>query len=277
MTHEALVVRARGLATRRAPALAGPPAALEDMLRERTEHELTLLRRWGGDAIAVLELDEDRRTLRDLARGIAASMPRPPRASVATVSLPASRIARVAEAVSFAAARELLSDHPLGAAFDHAELFEVERALAHGFVAHAGRPRDLALRTYLHQMVDADNALAALALATRGPGLDPEAMFLPGGERVTLRAFRDALATADTTRERLARVFAGTPVAAALFSARPGAVEDAALAWQLATQTHLRRSEPLGLASVVWLWLARRDEARQLRAAAWTTALGGVS
>jgi len=89
--------------------------------------------------------------------------------------------------------------------------------------------------------------------------------------------FAQAVASPATARERLSRAFVGTPIAATLFAARPSAIEDAALAWQLATQAQLRRLEPLGLASVVWLALRRRDEARIARAAAWSAVLGGPS
>jgi len=78
----------------------------------------------------------------------------------------------------------------------------------------------------------------------------------------------------ELTRELLARAFAGTPVARA-FGAGASALEDAALAWQLATQARLRRTDPLGLAAVLHLVLRRRDEVRRLRHAAWRLALGG--
>ncbi|MGE0397391.1 MAG: V-type ATPase subunit [Kofleriaceae bacterium] len=278
MSREALVARARGLSTRRAPALAGPPSAVEELLRARQTEDLAILRRWGGNAVAALELDEDRRTLRAIARGIVANASPVKRlfGAVPTSTLPPALLARVAEAASFADVHALLERHPLREAFDVDELFDVERALPRLFVAQI-RTRDLALRTYRTQIVDVENAQAALALVVRGANLDPLSIFLDGGARVDRAVFAAAAASRDTARERLARVFEGTPIAAALFAAHPSAIEDAALAWQLATQARLRRVEPLGLAPVIWLALHRRDEARNARAAAWSAALGGPS
>jgi vacuolar-type H+-ATPase subunit C/Vma6 len=278
VSHEALVARARGLATRRLPPIAGPPSAVEELLRERQAADLAILRRWGGDAIEVLELDEDRRTLRAIARGTIANISAARRTfgTVPTASLPPRLLARIAEATSFVDIRALLASHPLRDAFDADELFEVECSLGRLFFAHV-RARDAALRTYLAQLVDTENAQGALALATRGSGLDARELFLPGGRRVDRRLFEQAAASEDTARQRLARAFAGTPIATALFAANPSAIEDAALAWQLATQARLRRLEPLGLAPVIWLALVRREEARIARAAAWSTLLGGSS
>lgn len=277
MSQEALVARARGLATRRAPSFAGPPAAVEQLLYERQSQDLAILRRWGGDAIAVLELDEDRRTLRALARGIVATASPARRVfgAVPTSTLPASLLVRVAEASSFADARVLLADHPLGSAFDEHELFDLENALAHLFIARV-RSRDTALRTYITQLVDIENTQSALTLSARGTDLDTSALFLVGGERIDRRLFVEVIASPDSVRERLSRAFQGTPIARALFAARPSAIEDAALAWQLATQARWRRLEPLGLAPVVWLALQRRSEARAARAATWSTVLGGL-
>ena len=69
----------------------------------------------------------------------------------------------------------------------------------------------------------------------------------------------------------LARAFAGTPLADPSAS-----IDDAALAWHLATQAALRRAEPDGLAAVIHHVLRRRAEARRLRRAAWRLALGGA-
>jgi hypothetical protein len=51
---------------------------------------------------------------------------------------------------------------------------------------------------------------------------------------------------------------------------------DAAVAWQLQTQAHLRRIDPLGLAAAIHAVLLRRDEARHLRRAAWRVAMGAA-
>lgn len=276
MTREALVVRARGLWTRRALA-SGPPSAVEELLRERMTAELAILRRWDARAIAVLELDEDRHTLRTIARGIVAGVPSARRVigAVATASLPRAAIARLADAASFAAVHAALGDHPLAAAFLVEDLFDVEHGLARR-VADLARSRDRALAEYLAGSIDVANAQAALALSLRGGELAAESLFLPRGRRVDRALFVAAAGSRDAAASLLARAFSGTPVGAALFAGSPAAIDDAALAWQRDTQARLRRLEPLGLAAVVGLVLQRRDEARRSRAAAWGAALGGA-
>lgn len=276
MTREALVVRARGLSARRAVA-SGSPSAVEDMLRERATSELAILRRWDAGAIAVLELDEDRQTLRTVARGIVAGVPAARRTlgAIATASLPRAVIASLADASSFAAVHAALAEHPLAAAFLAEDLFDVEHGLARR-VADLARSRDRALAEYLAASIDVANAQAALALSLRGGELPVESLFLPRGRRVDRALFVAAAGSRDTAASLLARAFDGTPVGAALFAGSPAAIDDAALAWQRDTQARLRRLEPLGLAAVVGLVLQRRDEARRARAAVWSEALGGA-
>lgn len=283
MTYEVLGARARGLGTRSFPEPAGSPRAIEDRLRDRAAAELAILARWGDAAIAPLELDEDRHTLRGIARGIAASIAPGQRIAraIPTRALPVRRLGTIANAASFAELRRLLADHPLAPACDGDELFEIELALSRVYVAHVTHlrvvRRDRALATHLTQLVDTDNAHAALLLASRGGDLAPERAFVAGGRLLDPATFAAAAASLDAARERLARAFARTPLATALFAASPSALEDAALAWQLATQAHLRRSEPLGLAPVIHLVLRRRDEARRLRRGAWGAVLGGAA
>lgn len=277
MTLATLAVRARGLGTRRAPEVTGPPATVEDLLCERAAQEIAILRRWGGDAVTAFELDEDRRTLRAIARGIVAGTSATRRAvgAVPTSSLPRMLLARIANAASFADVHELLGKHPLADAFEATDLFDVEHALAHAYFASV-HTREPAFATYLAQLVDVENVGAALALSARGGDLAAASLFLPGGRLLDRSAFLVAAAS-EAAPEQLARVLAGTPLSRALFAAQPAAIEDAALAWHLATQTRLRRLEPLGLAPVLWLVLRRREEARRLRARAWAGALGGGS
>lgn len=259
MSADLLVARARGLGTRRLVWTGLGPRTVEDVVRARTEAELALLGRWDGDgALVPLWLDEDRRTLRAIARGIVANVGASERSSgaIATRTLPRRRIDEVARAASFDEVRRLLGTHVLAPAFAASELLEVERALAARYFAHA-KLRDPAFRVYRAQSIDIENAQAALMRATS------PADFLQGGERVT---------PAMTTRERLARAFSRTPLATALFDPAPSAFEDAALAWQLATQARLRRLSPLGLAPVIHFFLSRRDEARRARRDTW---LGG--
>jgi hypothetical protein len=274
---ETLVARARGLITRTLPA-GGTPRVVEERLRDRAARELAILARWGGDALAPIELDEDRHTLRAIARGLVANAASSARTAgaVPTRLLSQRRIGALANATSFAELRSLLDDHPLASAFDATELFDVEHALVRRFFEQA-KLRDRAFAVYREQLVDVANAQTTLALAARGGDLTRDALFLDGGRLLDRTAFRAASTSLDIAREALGRIFAKTPLATALFAASPSAIEDATLAWQLATQARLRRTDPLGLASVLYLLLRRRDEARRLRREAWSAALGGVT
>lgn len=267
------------------PAGTAEADAVDRAARDRTAGDLAVLARWTG-ALDAIALDEDRRSLRAIVRGLAAgaSAARRLAGTVPTARLPAPVLATLAAATGLADAAALLDRrrHPLAAAL-HAprppvDPLEIELALARRFAEHASvrRARDPALRAYLAQLIDAENTGAALLLASRGGDLDPARAFVPGGRRIDRATFLAAAAgPLDAACAALAGALAGTPLASAVFAPGPAAVEDAALAWQLATQARLRRTEPLGLAPAVYLVLRRRDEARHLRRAAWRIALGG--
>lgn len=263
--------------------VAGPLDAdsLDRFACARIAGDLAVLARW-SDALAPLELDEDRRTLRALVRGLAAGAPGGRRllAAIPTARLPAREIAALA---ALAAIEQLASElarrgHPLAPALAGARMpvdaFELELRLAQRF-AELARSRDRALRTYLAQLIDAENAGAALLIAARGTGGDARRAFIPGGSRIDRDTFAAASAgPVDAARTQLAAALAGTPLAAALFESSPAALEEAALVWQLRSQARLRRIEPLGLAPAIHAVLRRRDEAHHLRRAAWRVAMG---
>ncbi|MGE5186021.1 MAG: V-type ATPase subunit, partial [Acidobacteriota bacterium] len=237
------------------PGLAGAPA-IERAVRARAGHDLVTLARW-SHAIAPLALDEDRRSLRALVRGLASGISSERRlaGTVPTALLPARALAELAEAPTVEELAALLADHPLAPALAAAtkpvDLLALELALTRRF-GELASTRDRALRTYLAQVIDTEHAIAALLLADRGHELDARAEYARGGRLVDRATFVAAAAgPSGAARARLASALAGTPLARALFAAIPGALEDAALAWQLATQTRLRRMAPLGLAPVI--------------------------
>jgi len=260
----------------------GSPDAIDRIARVRIAADLAILSRWARaypDAIAALELDEDRRSLRAIVRGLAASAGAELRlaGTVPTARLPELLLAALASAPSIEAIKSLLGVHPLAPAFDALDPIAIEVALARGFVEHARRSSaDRAMRVYISQVVDAENAGAALLIAARGGGLDASEMFIDGGGLVRRERFLAAAREAATSRELLSRAFAGTPLALAVLASSPAALEDATLVWQLGTQARLRRTEPHGLAAVIHVVLRRRAEARRLRRAAWGIALGGA-
>jgi vacuolar-type H+-ATPase subunit C/Vma6 len=257
--------------------------AIDHMASGRIARDLTILARW-SDAIAPLELDEDRRSLRALVRGLASGAPTTSRlwATIPTARLPARELAELAalptiEQLAAALARR---HHPLapalGGARSQVDPLQLELRLTRQF-AELARARDLALRVYLAQLIDAENAGAALLLAARGAGIDVDRAFIPGGSRIAPAVFAAAPGVSiDTVRARLATALAGTPLAAALFQPASAALEEAALDWQLETQAHLRRTDPLGLAAAIHAVLLRRNEARHLRRAAWRIAMGAA-
>lgn len=290
----ALVARARGLATRALPAelvacVPCDPDGVERLLARRLASDLAILVRWAGrdrPLVDALVLDEDRRSIRGIVRGLAGNVAGARRidGAIPTPSLPVAVLEQLARATSIADIAHVLEGvgHPLAVALakDATDLLAIEVALARELVdrTRAARRRDSALDHYLGALVDGENAAAALLLAARGGTLEPAAMFLEGGRRLDRATFVQASGVdVERARERLARVFAGTAIASALYQAATGAIEDAILDDELATQARSRRTAPTGFAAVLHLWLVRRGEARQLRRTAWRAALGGAA
>ena len=309
---EPLVARARGLGTRLlsaellaeidaavdpAPVLvrAGLPAhpdELDEAAHDRIARDAQILARWSdelGNApprdhrtrgpLAPLWLDEDRRSLRTIVRGLAAhaSVRRRLAGTIGTPNLPPPVLATLAEQTSIGGIAHVLAahEHPYARAVAGETLdpLAIELAIARRFgeLAHS---RDHAMRAYVRQAIDAENIESALLIAARGKRVSDA--FVPGGELLDRATFEAACGEGiEDCRARLAEAAATTPLAAALFEAAPGAVADATLRWQLATQAKLRRIEPLGLAAVIHVVLRRRDETRRLRHAAWRSVLGG--
>jgi len=274
-----------------------PADAIERAARDRAAADLAILTRWTRErpgALAPIALDEDRRSLRAIIRGLAAGAPVSRRlaGTVATPALPASLLETLAAAADLAELARLLElhGHPLagalalpppaatpGAPRTAIDPFELELRLAHAFVARA-RPADAAMRVYLAQLVDAENAAAALLVSVRDGQPDPARLFLAGGERLGRAPFVAACRGAPSqARDHLAAALAGTPLAGAVYAAEPGAFEEAVLDWQLATQRRQRRRDPLGFAAVLEHVLRRRREALRLRRTGWRAALGAAS
>ncbi|MCE9579614.1 MAG: V-type ATPase subunit [Deltaproteobacteria bacterium] len=280
------------------PATAAAPAQIERAGQRRAADDLAVLARWTGDhadALAVIMLDEDRRALRAIARGLAAGAPSDRRidGAIPTTSLPRAALEALAGLASTTEIAALLTrrEHPLAIAFAPPprttatgaapagaaiDLLAIELALASAYAtrARAARGAGIALATHVAQVIDAENATAALLLAARGDDLAPARAFVPGGARLDRATFLTA-ARGDQERASaaLATAFARTPIARAVTLDPPAALDDAALAWHLATQARLRIAEPHGLAPVLHLVLRRRAEARRVRRAAWRVAL----
>jgi ATP synthase C subunit len=255
--------------------------ALEERIRAETCAVFATLARWV--ALDTLELDEDRRSLRAIARGLAAgaSAHRKLAATIATSSLDERTLAAIVDAPTLAIVAEQLVelDHPLAPALRPfvaparglLDLFAIELALARRFAELASGRGDRALRLHVAQVIDAENAAAALQLASRGGELEVETAFIPGGARLD----RSTFAAACRDPERLVAPFAHTPLAAAVLATPPGALDEAALAWHLDTQARLRVLDPHGAAAVLYLVLRRRRASHRLRRTGWRHLLGG--
>lgn len=285
MTRPDLVARARGLAARVPAADPVSAEAAETTARDRVAAELATLARWGGTdpVVAALILDEDRRSVRALVRGLAGNLaPQSRRAGTTpTPSLPSATIAMLSSVSSLEILAGALArrGHPLAAPLamessGHIDLLAIEVALARAFVsATSAATRERAFGIYRGQLVDAENANTALLVAARGRSMSAASVLLDGGTRDLAPACRESL---DRARELVAHAFAGTPIAAAVFGTAPSALEDATLEWQFETQARLRRVEPAGAAAVIHAVLRRRHEARTQRLSGWQALLGGA-
>jgi hypothetical protein len=255
---------------------------VERIVRDRMTSDLAILQRWSA-RLAIVALDEDRRSLRALVRGLVARVPAERRlaGTTATPRLSPRILGQLARAETTRELAIALGQHPFASVFADAatpiDLVELEAALARRY-AELARTHDRALQIFVEQVIDAENAGAALLLAARGAELAADEIFVEGGRLLDRAAFLAAAHdSADGARDRIARSFAGTPVARAVYAASPSALEDAALAWHVATQARLRRTAPLGLAPALYLVLRRRDEVRRIRRVVWRLALEGAT
>lgn len=272
------------------------PAALEEQVRRAAAARLRILAWWSGarvEALAPIFEDEDRRSIRALLRGAAAASgsAAPPAAErlaglIPTPALPARALSELARQATPGAVAALLAawGNPYGAPLlDEAQrqqpdLFALECRLDRAYAERATRAARLggrAMRDHVAMAVDIANTWSVLLLASQEGSAHAGELWLPGGERLTRDAAREAAALPGAAaRTRLAQAWAGTPLGAAL---RDGdiarSLEDAALATQLQSQRRLARAEPLGAAPVAEYMLRLRAEVRDLRRIIWGVAL----
>ena len=267
------------------------PAALELAVRRRAGAQLATLSRWAGPraAAAVLLYDDaDRRNLRAILRGAAENAAAPLRlaGTIPTPALPERALDELARQPTPRAVAALLVAwrHPCGPPLlaavgaGQADLFRLEIVLSQHFMERAARlAHGGPLLEFVREIIDVENALAALVLAERSAEVTPKDAFLPGGSRVGIAAFEEAIAggTAAASASRLAHAFGASPLAGAL--ARSGgdgaAAEAALLRAQLAEQRRAARRDPLGPAPLLVFVLALRAETTDLRRLIWGLAL----
>lgn len=265
--------------------------AVEDAIRRVAARRFAVLERWSretGDVLRPVIADEERRSIRAIARGAMGNVPAALRTAglVPTTRLPARALDELALLNDLGAigAALLTLGHPWGAVVaDHArrerpDPFALDQALVAAWAAGAVRTTrhgDRALRRYVERGVDLVNATAARLLAEQRADAEPEAVFVPGGSVVKLDDLRYAVATAnlDALRARLHARVTGTPLAAAVETG-PESPDDAAQRALLAEFRALARREPLGLAPALVYVMRLRAEFRALLRILWQLSLG---
>jgi vacuolar-type H+-ATPase subunit C/Vma6 len=269
------------------------PKALELALRRMAAGRLRVLARWSGPRAAVLAVvfeDEDRHSLRAIFRGAVQGISAEARLAglVPTPVLPERVLGELARQDKPGAVAGLLAawGNPYGspvlhvASAAHPDLFALELLLNHTFAAraaHAARGTGL-LAAYVREVIDVENAYTALILASEGKDVTQKDAFLPGGERIAIRAFElaaGAASAADAGRE-LAQAFAQSPLARP-FERYAGdllELEDAVLRERIRHLVRATRTEPLGPAPLLAYVLRVRAEMIDLRRIIWGVALG---
>lgn len=266
------------------------PRDLELALRRRAGARLHIMERWAGsraDRLAPLLDDEDRRSLRALARGAAAGIDPEARvtALIPTSTLPLralDELSRLGDLTALAAAL-LAWNHPFAHALTeavnrpHPDLFHIELALANAFAERAvstARRADAPMRHFVERSIDLDNLWSLLLLSEHEMDVTVDDVFLAGGALVTRDDFALALSTHDRNRvlAQLGPRVAGTPLTAALDPLAREA-EDAALDALVVEFRRMARREPLSLAPVIVFVLRQRVELRALTRLIWSVTL----
>jgi vacuolar-type H+-ATPase subunit C/Vma6 len=277
---------------------AGPvtPDGLEQAVRRAAAARLRTLARWGrggrrNELLAVVFEDEDRHSLRAILRGALQHAPPAQRITglIATPTLPERALATLSELPTPIAIATVLAawGNPYGRALyrDAAgatpSILALEFRLTETFASRALRGARAAggtvLLEYVQETIDLENASAALVLASAETEIPPKLAFVPGGKRLELSAFLDAVRARETSEagRRLAAAFRPDPVASvfARDASDPAALEDGLLRKRIARQQAVAALDPAGPASVLGYTLALRAEVLDLRRVIWGVAL----
>jgi vacuolar-type H+-ATPase subunit C/Vma6 len=271
------------------------PEALELGIRRWGATSLGILARWAGPRAAALPLifdDEDRRSLRAIFRGTVERAPADRRLAglIPTPALPERALEELARSPTAGAAAALLAAwrHPFAAelaplvAEAQPDLFALDIALARAYALRATTTsraaRDESVRSLVRDAIDLENGLAAVVLAMEGKDVIPKAAFLPGGARVSIVAYEEAIATHDSEAAgaRIAVALGGTPYADAFRRSAhdPVLLEDELLRRRLRAIARRVRVAPLGPVPVLWFGLRLRVQMIDLQRIVWTVALG---
>jgi vacuolar-type H+-ATPase subunit C/Vma6 len=268
-------------------------AQIEAAVRRTAAHYLRVLSHWCTDrpaALEVFEAQQDRRSVRALLRGAVQGASARARLVGLTPStrLPERLLVRLAR---MATPREVLA-HLFAAGHPYAEsllpladavrvdLVELELALIHACARRMRacvRAADRALRDYVREQIDFENAQTALLLCRGGHDLDVDACFVDGGSRLTRASFEVAARSSpDRCAPMLAQALAGTALSPLFRSApAPGAALDAqALTCLL---SHYRRAaliDPLSSAPLILFMLRLQAQCQDLLGITYGVGLG---
>jgi vacuolar-type H+-ATPase subunit C/Vma6 len=271
------------------------PEDLELAIRRWAAACLRTLARWAGPRAAALPTvfeDEDRRSLRAILRGAVHGSPAERRLAglVPTPALPERALQELARAPTAAVVATLLAAwrHPYAAPLAPAirttqpDLFALELGLARAFadraVHAARRAGDPGLLRFARETIDLENALSAVVLTVEGKDVVPKDVFLPGGDRISIVAFEEAIALGEpgAAGARLAVALGESPIATALRQAArdPASLEDDLLRARLHLLARRVRQAPLGALPVLWFGLRLHAQVVDLRRIVWAVTLG---
>jgi vacuolar-type H+-ATPase subunit C/Vma6 len=271
------------------------PEHLELAIRRWAAASLRILARWAGrrsEALPTLFEDEDRRSLRAILRGAVhgSSAERRLAGLVPTPALPERALLELARAPTASAVATLLAAwrHPYAEPLAPAirttqpDLFALELALARAFadraVRAARRAGDARLLRFARETIDLENAMSAVVLTVHGKDVVPKDVFLPGGDRISIVAFEEAIAFGEpgAAGARLAVALGDSPIATVLRQAArdPALLEDDLLRARLHELARRVRQAPLGALPVLWFGLRLRAQVVDLRRIVWAVTLG---
>lgn len=258
---------------------------LERELRRRAGHLMRALTLWAGTRgrfLTILIEDEDRRSVRTIVRGTLQGVPAAVKTAglVPTNLLPERALETLAarDAVAQIAALLAAWRHPYAPALDaiaadaRPDLFVFERAVDHIFHGRVRREAQRAgrqVRAFVADMIDLDNAFAALVLTRRGGDVEPDTLFFTGGRHLSREDFVAAVSSADPLEAEgvLRRALDGSVFQPVFDSDTEGphGKEGRALHFLLERYRDLARLDPVGPAPVLRFVLRLRAEAIDLR------------
>lgn len=271
------------------------PEDLELAIRRWAAASLRTLARWAGprsEALPMVFEDEDRRSLRAILRGAVHGSPAERRLAglVPTPALPERALMELARATTASTVATLLAAwrHPYATPLAPAvrttqpDLFALELALARAFadraVRAARRARDPGLLRFVRETIDCENALSAVVLTVEGKDVVPKDVILPGGDRISIVAFEEAIALGEpgAAGARLALALGDSPVATILgqSASDPASLEDDLLRARLQVLARRVRQAPLGALPVLWFGLRLRAQVVDLQRIVWAVTLG---